>query len=80
MSSGIQILLLTIAQVLPTTGHLSRPLRDSESVSLGQGLESAVNRHPGVTDTGVLKVNSSAFEYLGKSGLQDWGEEYGDNG
>lgn len=77
MGSGIQILLLTIAQVLPTTGRLSRPLRDAESVSLGQGLESAFNRHPGLTDTGVLKVNSSAFEYLGKSGLQDWREDNG---
>ena len=58
MGSGIQTLLLTFAQqVLPTTGHLSRPLRDSESESR--------SGHPGVANTSVLKVNSSAFEYLG---------------
>ncbi|KAL6064744.1 hypothetical protein STEG23_024826, partial [Scotinomys teguina] len=42
-----------------------RPLRDSESVSPGQDLETAFNRHPGVVDTSVPKVNSGAFEYLG---------------
>lgn len=34
-------------------------------MSPGQGLESTFNRHPGVTDIGVLKVNSGAFECLG---------------
>lgn len=68
MGSGIQTLFLTIAQqVFPTTGHLSTLLRDSESESR--------SGHPGVADTSVLKVNSSAFEYLGNSVAFKTGEK-----